>query len=427
MIAPLKIALLYCNDSSIARFGDARKEFPPLGLLYLASACENCNIQVDIYNIATLTAETLPFYKIIGLSINSSYVYPTFKKKSAIFRNKCKYLLVGGQHTTLFPKETTHDLCADFALIGEGEISLPKLIVSLYNNLSTKIDGVYTKDSLSHYKYHEPQRITALDSLPFPARHLLPREDIMLKNRIPFHDIYSTTIITSRGCPHNCQFCGNVYKKFFHRSGQNVAEEIHALQNRYPEIQGLIFMDENLFFSEKHAHDIITCMSHFDLKWTCNARADNVAQKVLPHLQNSGCVEIKYGIESGCQEILDSMRKGITIQDIESTLKLTTTFGINTKCFLMFGYPGDSIETALETIDFLKRNSAYISRVNLFSFSPLPGSPIFQKGSFPVSSWEDFKIYHQNNHWWGTSDEYYNMIQGYQLLHNYITLVYGNI
>ena len=331
MSYPPQVLLLYCSDYTIARFGNSRKEFPPLGLLYLAAACEQANIHVQLLDIASTSDSDLPFYDIIGLSINSSYVYPSFKKKSPIIRSRCKYMLVGGQHTTLFPKQTLEDLNADFALIGEGEISLPKLILALYNKAPIEINGVYKRSSSLKYICKEPQRIENLDALPFPSRHLLPREDILLQNRIPYHDVYSTTIITSRGCPYNCNFCGNIYKKFYHRSGENVLKEIQFIQSQYPEIKGIVFMDENLLFSLDHSKDIISVMSHFNLKWTCNARADGFTQEILPFLRNSGCVEIKYGIESGCQKILTAMNKGITIQTIEQTLKQTSNAGINTK------------------------------------------------------------------------------------------------
>lgn len=427
----MEILLLYCSDYSVARFGESRKEFPPLGILYLAAACEEKGITVKIKDLSTIDEKEIPFADIIGLSINSSYIYPMFKQRICEIRSKCKVLLVGGQHSTLYPQEMLSDLNADYVLIGEGEYGLPEIISACYNtNLKDKtiqsVPNVYCKKNIESAGYSERTRILDLDQLSFPARHLLPREDIVLERRIPHSKILSTNVITSRGCPYGCQFCGNVYKGFSFRSGENVRKEIELIVNEYPEIKGIVFLDENLFFHKQHALDIISCMNKFDLKWTCNARVDGFTQELLPYIRDCGCVEIKYGIESGSQKILDSMRKGISLEIMEKTLRSTVENGIHTKCFLMFGYPGDNTESAKATIEFLERNRNYINRVNLFSFSPVPNSPIYKSGQCKTYSWEDYKIYHQLQHWWGSETQYREMKEGYKLLKEYILINYGD-
>ncbi len=424
-----EILLLYCSDYSVARFGKRRKEFPPLGVLYLAAACEEKGIKVVIKDLATMNS--VPSYKVIGLSIGSSYIYPAFKKRINEIRAQCEILLVGGQHSTLYPKETLIDLNADYVLIGEGELSLPAIISACYAvNLKDKciqrIANVYCANNIDTAKYSEKNRILDLDYLAFPARHLLPKEDIVLESRIPYSSILSTNVITSRGCPYGCRFCGNLYKGFAFRSAENVEREIRLIIEEYPEIGGIVYLDENLFFRKQHALDILSCMKKFNLKWTCNARVDGFTQELLPQTKHCGCVEIKYGIESGSQRILDNMRKGISVDTIEKTLRSTVENGIHTKCFLMFGYPGDNIESAKETIEFLERNRNYVDRVNLFSFSPVPNSPIYKSGQCAEYSWEDYKIYRQLRHWWGNEEQYMEVKAGYKLLQEYILTNYGD-
>lgn len=425
----MEILLLFSSDYSVARFGKERKEFPPLGVLYLAAACENAGIKVTVKDLATLGEGMIPSCSIIGLSINTSYIYPAFRRRINEIKSKCSVLFVGGQHSTIFPLETFNELTADYLLIGEGEYSLPALVKECYNVQFKKdidyIPNVFCKKNIHQAIYSEVSRIKKLDNLPFPARHLLPEEDILLRRRIPNFDMLSTTIITSRGCPYGCQFCGNLYKSFSCRSAGNVKMEIEYIKKQYPKLQGIVFLDENLFFNKKHAIDIVNVMKGMSLKWTCNARVDGFTKEVLPNIRDSGCVEIKYGIESGDQRILDLMRKGITIPTIEETLQETVKYGIRTKCFLMFGYPGDSEESALTTIRFLERNKKYINRVNLFSFTPVPNSPIYEKKICKEYSWEDYKIYYQLRHWWGTEEQYKSVIKGYKILKNYINLNYG--
>ena len=425
----IELLLLYCSDYSVARFGKAGKEFPPLGVLYLAAACEQRDIHVRLMDLSQIDQGSIPQTDVIGLSINSSYIYPAFKRRIEEIRAKCCLLLAGGQHVSIFPKETCKELNTDYVLVGEGEYALPELLCrvsqsGLIRGISD-IRNVYCPENVYLAKYTEQTRIRDLDALPFPARHLLPDEDILLRKRIPGVDVLSTNVITSRGCPYGCRFCGNVYKGFSFRSGKNVQDEIQSLLEEYSQLQGIVFLDENLFFSKEHALDVLNCMKQFNLLWTCNARVDGFTKDILPYSKAAGCVEIKYGIESGSQRILDRMNKKISVTDMETTLRATVQHGIRTKCFLMFGYPGDCVETAQETISFLKRNKEYIGRVNLFSFSPVPNSPVYKSGECKDFSWEDYRIYHQLQHWWGTEEAYLEVKKGYSLLNEYIEENYG--
>lgn len=422
----MKILLIYCDDSSIARFGEKRKEFPPIGLLYLAASCEANNIEVELVNIYSQDITKLEHHHIIGLSINSSYNYTSFYNHIQMLREKCDILVVGGQHATIFPQQTLTELLADYLIIGEGEYALPQLIHKIYNNDAVFVSNIITKDNISNV-YSENYRIDDLDVLPIPARHLMKKEDILLDKRIYGEDIKSISLITSRGCPHNCEFCANVYKGFRHRSAENVELEIAQLILDYPEMKGLVFLDENLLFSEEHMTQICDRISKYKLKWTCNARVDCFNYTLINKMRDSGCVEVKYGLESGSQRILDRMNKKITLSQISEALIGTHKVGIRTKCFLLFGFPGDNLESAKETIDFLSLHEKYISRINLFNFSPLPNSPIFKKlgNVMDNRNLNNFRLYNQQVHWWGTQSDYEEMLTAYEILTKFINERYG--
>lgn len=426
-----KILLIYCDDASAARFGKQRKEFPPLGLLYLASACESKGIHVDVLNLSEIELSEIPYCEIIGLSINSSYNYERFYESIKWIREKCNVLLVGGQHASIFPKETISELEADYLLLGEGEYVLPDLITKYYKDKDIDIEGpgiisLKQKNTLDE-KYSEKLRIDNLDELPFPARHLLKEDEILLDQRMYGEDIRSVSLITSRGCPLQCNFCGNLYKGFRHRSPENVEKEIVELIKAYPAMDGIVFLDENLLFSNEHMSELCDRISKYKLKWTCNARVDFFNKELINKMKDAGCVEIKYGIESGSQRMLDFMNKGITLSQISEALKGTYEAGIRTKCFLLFGYPGDNMESARETMQFISEHQNVISRVNVFDFSPLPNSPIFKKGVCKhfEHNWKDYRLYNQHTHWWGNEEDYCEMIQAYNLLKEYIDLRYG--
>ncbi len=426
-----KILLLYCDDSKAARFGEARKEFPPLGLLYVAAACEAQGITVDLLNISKENISKLPHYEIIGLSINSSYNYDFFYKNGSLIKEKCELLVIGGQHASIFPFKTFKELQADFLVIGEGEYAIPEIVINHYKGKETRRDNIISINSTSNDNcfskiYNENLRIKNLDELPFPARHLMKKEDVLLDKRIYGEDIKSISVLTSRGCPYNCKFCGNLYKGFFHRSAKNVEAEITQLINDYPEMGGIVFLDENLLFSLDHINKICNSISKYNLKWTCNARVDYFSDDVIHRMKEAGCVEIKYGVESGSQRMLDKMNKKVTLTQISEALKGTYNAGIRTKCFLLFGYPGDNMQSAKETVDFISEHEQYISRINLFNFSPLPNSPIYyeEKTVNKEVSWRGYRLYNQNIHWWGTEEEYREMIEAYVFLKEFIEARY---
>lgn len=426
----MHLTLLYINDYSIARFGNLRKEFPPIGLLYLAAACEKVKIKVKLIDLLSDELTKMNYCEVIGISINSSYVYPYIRKQLSVIKKLCKYLVVGGQHSTQFPQETFCDIKPDALILGEAENVFPNLVKSLYSTglqMIHDINGIVCKDNFKTSKYSERCRIQNLDELEFPARHLLANDNVLLNDRIYKQSVKSVSIITSRGCPHSCKFCGNVYKGFFHRSAKNVELEIQDILEKYPETGGLVFLDENLLFNKKHVKGICNILKKYEVKWTCNARIDGYTVDIVKDLKSSGCLEVKYGIESGSQRILDSMDKKITLEQISETLKGTHESGINTKCFILFGYPGDDIESANETIKFLNNHKRYIDRINLFSFAPLPGSPIYREieSNCRKIDFKKLKIYHQFEHWWGNDEEFENLKKGYELLAKYISGNFG--
>ncbi len=423
-MASKEVSLLYYNGTDAAHFGNSRKEFPPIGLLYLASSLEARGYSVALYDIQMMSPDHLKKISntVIGLSINASYVVPYFVDIIEKLP-KARLIIGGGQHVSASPRESIDQFRLDFAFIGESEHTLPDFLDNyLISNIGYEnIPGIaYIKNR--EYKYTGlASREKCLDDLPFPARHLLPEQDILLDKRIWGKDIKSVSMITSRGCVYNCNFCGNLYKSFYHRSAQNIENEIIHIEQQYPEAKGIVFLDENLLFCEDHILDLCNIMKNHNFLWTANARVDYMNETVGQAMYSSGCVEIKYGVESGSQRILNRMNKKITLRQVETALKCSAEVGIYNKCFLLYGYPGDNMESSNETIAFLQRNRRYINRVNLFDYTPLPTSrdyhTLLHKNSY---QWGDFRIYRQHQHWWGSDSEYEEMLKGYFNLKEYI-------
>jgi len=114
------------------------------------------------------------------------------------------------------------------------------------------------------------------------------------------------------------------------------------------------------------------------LSWGCSARADLITKKMLLALKKAGCWEVIYGIESGSQEILNTIKKGLTLKTIKKAIKLTRESGLEARGFFMFGLPGDTEKTMQQTIDLAK--NLKLDLANFYITIPFPGTELWQKG-----------------------------------------------
>ncbi len=421
----MDILLLYASDFSISRYGEKRQEFPPLGLLYISAELEKHNHSVEILDLSFIEEGQLPEREVIGISLNTGYIYPYFLSRMEELRQKSKTLVLGGQQASISPERCIRDFDADFLIAGEGEQSFTKLLQCLKKGL---FEDIKTIPGINYFKngqffFNPENRIVNLDRISLPARHLLPTQNILLNNRFVGESVNAVTMITSRGCPFQCAFCGNRYKKVYFRSAENIETEIKSIKKYYGD-SGVVFLDENLLYDANHLLKICKVMKRNKLIWCANARIDSFNKEIVSIMAESGCVEIKYGVESGDEDILKMMKKNISIEQIKEALINTKFLGLRTKIFLMYGFPGDSPQSAFRTISLLEQLREYIDRVNLFSFAPVPNSLVFKKSSdYGIVLSKDlteYTIYKQLNHWWGNERQYGELIKGYKILQEYI-------
>jgi radical SAM superfamily enzyme YgiQ (UPF0313 family) len=169
-------------------------------------------------------------------------------------------------------------------------------------------------------------------------------------------------MMTSRGCPYHCSFCLWPQSMYGHkqrfRSMDNVIAEIRNLVDRY----GLkeVNIDDGTFTTRK-ARVIEFCQrlrdQNLKIIWTCNGRVDNLDDEMLSEMKASGCKMIRLGVESGSQQVLDKIKKGLSLEQIEDGVHLVKKHGIQALGGFMFGFPYDSRETVEETIAFAKKIS----------------------------------------------------------------------
>ena len=417
-----KICLVYPECYEVAKFGNKRKEFPPFGVMYLASALEKENYDVEIVPTSNNNNrfDFTPF-DIVGFSISSSLAYPLIKdtREKSIFKSN-SLIIAGGIHASLYPREVINELDCDIVSIGEGERTIVEIAKATSLDDFSKIKGIYYKKDNNIYITDKRSDINDLDSIAFPARHLLPKEDIVME-RLSNTSLPIAHILFSRGCPYHCNFCANQNHNMRYRSKDNIKEELEQLIKEY-NIKGFCVIDDNFLVNKEKAMEIIREIGKLNLKWSTLARVDNVDVKLLKELKNSGCIEIKYGVESGSQKMLDLMNKNITIEQIKSAFTLTKDAGINAKALIMHGYPGEDYNTTKETIALLESLKAYISRVGLTYFTYLPGSLIYPSEKISCNT----SVYCDEQVPWGSKSEIEEVLEARKLLIKYIKKNFPN-
>lgn len=423
----MKIALISPEYYDIAHFGVKRMEIPPFGVLYLASVIEMKGIEVSLFRVShEKCCFDFSGYDIVGFSISSSVTYPILKKvRNNSQLNGNSLLIAGGIHTTIFPEDVITDLKIDIACVGEGELTISE-IVDTYPNLNLfQIKGIVYKDSKTDKFVHTPKRelIDDLDTIPFPARHLLPKNEIVMDDRLSNTHLPVAHILCSRGCPYNCNFCANQEHSIRYRTGANIRKELEFLIDKY-DIKGFCITDDNFIVNKEKIEDICREITPLHLQWSSLSRVNTVDEGLLKKIKESGCIEIKYGIESGSPRILKMMNKQITIEQIKKAITITHEIGIRVKAFILHGFPGENLESTKETIQLLDELKNKIDRISLFRFVPLPGSPVYNNPEdynlLLPQNFEDIFIYNNGRKWWGTKHDQDELEQSYQMLENYV-------
>jgi radical SAM superfamily enzyme YgiQ (UPF0313 family) len=358
---------------------------PPLGLAYIAAVLEENGVEVKIIdavasnlNVKELTEQAYR-YKPDWIGISS--MTPTINISTAV-AVACKTVLpetpivLGGAHASMYPVETLQmNDSIDFAVFGEGEFTMLELINSPD---IADIEGLAYRNG-SVVKKNPPRPfIENLDELPFPARHLLPMDlyssGVSLSKRKP-----QATMITSRGCIFHCSFCSkSIFGRDYRvRSPENVVAEIEQLIKDYG-VKEISFWDDIWGLKRSWAVEMCNLLieKDLDLTWSCETRVNLVDLEMLKLMKKAGCWNIFYGIESGNQDLLDIINKGITLEQSRNAVKWTKQAGIEVRANFMLALPGETPEKAMKTIEFAKELDADFVKFNITT--PYPDTELYK-------------------------------------------------
>ena len=281
-----------------------------------------------------------------------------------------------GPHVTILPEESLRagKGAIDIVCRGEFDYSTKELCEGREWD---RVDGIsFIKDEqIVHTADRSP--ITDLDALPFVApiykRDLPIKEYIIPHFKNPYVSIY-----TSRGCPARCIYC--LWPQTFSgqkmrtRSPQNVYEEVKWIKDNIPEMRELSFDDDTFSADKKHAREVAELIKPLGLSWVINARA-NCDYETLKVMRDAGLRHMVVGYESGNEQILKNIKKGVTKEQAIQFTKDSKKLGISIHGAFIMGLPGETRETIRETIEYAKQLD--LDSIQASLASPYPGTEFY--------------------------------------------------
>jgi magnesium-protoporphyrin IX monomethyl ester (oxidative) cyclase len=406
--AILKVLLIYppFNLASYERLIVA----PPLGLAYIGAVLEEAGYKVRILDTVALNwrnpikirdrihlgqkwediSDEIKRSKpdAVGISCPFSCQSHNAHKVAELVKayDTDVPVIMGGAHPSTLPERVLRDQNVDYVVIGEGELTMLNLLKTLSKGASFNgIDGFAYREEGKIVINPKKKFIEDLDSLPLPARHLLPMNEYFNAKaphgpelmRSPF-----TSMITSRGCPYNCVFC-SIHTVWGHkwrpRSPDNVVLEIEHLIDVY-KIREIHFEDDNLALNKRRMEKICDLILDrgLDIKWfTPNGVAIWTLDKnLLEKMKKSGCYKLSFGIESGDPETLRFIGKPVDLTYARKVIQWANELGIWTHGFFVIGFPYESKASIDRTLRFATESD--LDFASFFIATPLPGTRLLE-------------------------------------------------
>lgn len=386
--------------------------YPPVGILSMSACLKERGYDVRFIDadVNRLSPESVVSEletdrpDLVGISLNVSHVKHAGRYIKAIqTRFPGIPIIVGGPYVSGVNEAIFNDFPSiSYAVINEGEEAICDFMeflsgdrpITEVRNLAHSENGEVRVNTLT--------RIKNLDSLPLPDYSLVA----------PFIDKYyapaptlaapSVAIMCTRGCPFNCTFCSSPiswHRKVTFRKTDLVIKEILYLKE-YLGIKEVYFQDDTLNARKSWLMDLCDKIIEHGLNRTiyfkCALRVNKnlISEEILAKLREANFWAVLYGVENGNEEMLKSMNKNITLEEIERAFKLTRKAGLSTNAAFMIGNYGETRETVMDSINLMKRIKP--DYVGFSITSPFPGSELHriavEKGLISIDSFTDYQF-----------------------------------
>ncbi len=346
------------------------KPYVPLGILYISSYLKCEGFDVELYDstfksfdqqkqrLLEAKPDVIAIYCNLMTKLNVLPLMKFIKDSPELSRSK---IILGGPEPPFYAEDFLN-ACADIIVEGEGEETMKELCLELQKPSPdlNQVNGiVFKNESGTLTKTPLREKIKDIDELPFPDRESIDL-NLYLYTWKGAHGYSSVSINTMRGCPYTCKWCSHsVYgMSYRRRSPEKTADEIEHIMNTYkPDM--LWFVDDVFTISHKWLFRLNEILKErkIKIKFECISRSDRMNEEVVIALKELGCFRLWIGAESGSQRVLDLMDRRVKADNVRDMIKLTKKFGIEAGTFIMLGYPGETKDDIVQTIEHLKSSN----------------------------------------------------------------------
>lgn len=358
---------------------------PPLGLAYIASLQHHRhNVTIADFGLGKPGSgkwKKYPYrdFDIVGISVDTAR-YPVSLKIARLAHEQGTTVIMGGPHVSFLDEKPFESGVVDYIVRNEGEYSFLSLVDFLSGETpAEEMKGVTYRSNGEIVRTPDMPFISDLDSLPPPARDLLhlERYNERMNGRL------MTTLVTSRGCPFNCNFCAS--SEFFGvkwraRSVEGVLEEVDMLYNHYG-YRAICFTEDNFTLNPERAIEISEGIlsKGYDLVWEAWSRVDTIVKnpEMVRIMARAGFSWTFIGFESGSQEVLDGYGKKALTQDALRAMKILGDSNVRTTGAFILGALNETEKTIRETTEFAKRLNP--SKVQFSILTPYPGAALYEE------------------------------------------------
>lgn len=395
----MKVALIFPR-----LMGQVHGMWPPLGIITLGGILRAAGHDVTCHDLSfdpgpeRMIAElSRRRPEVVGVSCLTDF-FPVAMKIVRAAKELGAVTIMGGPHPTIAPEDT---LCRipelDYAVMGEAELTLPRLLDAIAKgDKKPALPGLAFRDGDGIKVTGPAEPIADLDAFPIPDRDLLDVNRQYLRAR-------AINLHASRGCPFRCRFCQPTLTRLFGKKvrfqgPERVAAEIKDGFRKYG-IRDFFFHDDTFTVSKKWMAGLRAALAAADLikdfRYVVNSRVDTFDEERAQLLKEMGVYYVLFGIESGAQEILDSVGKGTTVAQAREAFRICQKFGFRTHAYVLLGSPAETKATLKATEDFVAELKPHTVHISIYT--PLLGTELAEEcareGKIKVKDYSDFDYY----------------------------------